>query len=266
LNTNGVYSDPSYVVNKLIDLDLDLITVSLDGLSDNHNQLRGDGTFEKTLKAIELMTKENLSVRINCVVSKLNINDIQGLVELASSLVKEINIYNLKPIGRAKSKINDCLSFLENYDLAVKIHKLRKLYPEISIRHFGEYLFSDKEKHKSEFSQLKTSLHPYGNSTLSISSDGGVWPHGFSPYQSNWLKLGEFPNDDISDIWFLSDKLETIRKWLIELENRCKRCDEHMVRCIGQNFEMEIARITGQLADNPYCISTEKLPYLADFD
>jgi MoaA/NifB/PqqE/SkfB family radical SAM enzyme len=266
LNTNGVYSDPLYVVNKLIDLDLDLITVSLDGLSVNHNQLRGDGTFKKTLKALELMTKENLSVRINCVVSKLNITDIHGLVELASSLVEEINFYNLKPIGRAKSKINYCLSFEENYNLAVELHKLRELYPEISIRHFGEYLFSIKEKHKSKLGQLKTSLHPYGNSTLSISSDGGVWPHGFSPYQSKWLRLGEFQNDNISDIWFFSEKLETIRKWLVDLENRCKRCNEYMVRCIGQNFEMEIARITGQLEENPYCISTEKLPYLADFD
>ena len=72
LNTNGVYKNPTQIVNNLAELNLEQVTISLDGMRENHEYMRGQNTFDRTLEAITLINhkKKLLRYPTTCGISK----------------------------------------------------------------------------------------------------------------------------------------------------------------------------------------------------
>jgi MoaA/NifB/PqqE/SkfB family radical SAM enzyme len=63
------------------------IAVSLDSFDDLHDKIRGvDGLFCRVMKGIELCKKNGMKVRINCVLSTLNLDKVEGMLELSKRL------------------------------------------------------------------------------------------------------------------------------------------------------------------------------------
>lgn len=83
ITTNGTLLTPQKIkqVNKFKHL-IKGIGVSLDGLEETHNEIRRvNGSFAKSIQAIELLAKE-YAVNINCVVFKENLAQIIPLIKL----------------------------------------------------------------------------------------------------------------------------------------------------------------------------------------
>ena len=58
------------------------LTISVDGLKDNHDFIRGNGNFDKVVKKINLVLKENLfDISIAFTVTSLNFYDIERFIE-----------------------------------------------------------------------------------------------------------------------------------------------------------------------------------------
>ena len=49
--------------------------ISLDGLEEEHDKLRGKGNFRRTMEAIKLLKKDSARIVINCVINSLNVNN-----------------------------------------------------------------------------------------------------------------------------------------------------------------------------------------------
>ncbi|MEK7173036.1 MAG: radical SAM protein, partial [Patescibacteria group bacterium] len=102
--TNGLLID-EVIAKKFDALKLDTITVSLDGLEKNHEQIRGVGNFRKTIDKMKIL-RENcktakLAARVT--INSLNINDYKELIGLAEDL--SLDLVRFTPIlllGRAK--------------------------------------------------------------------------------------------------------------------------------------------------------------------
>lgn len=265
LNTNAVYRDVEQTVERFRKLDLNQITVSIDGLEDAHNATRGSGSFRKTLHALGQMSADGLRLRINTVITRRNVKDVPKLVELAAQYVKEINLFYMRAIGRAVGDGDLSLSFEEHYQSALETLALRTRYPDLNIMHF-ERSFTERSILPDLGKRLGLlPAYPYGNTVLSVAADGSFWPHGYSPYQWQSLKLGGFPNDSITDIWYNSPKLDALRNWFRALMQRCEKCPVFQIKCAGINFETEIARLVGDIEENPYCISVDPVPPLVGF-
>lgn len=263
INTNGVFSNPTKTIERFSELLPEKIIVSLDGMADAHDAIRGKGTFQKTAQALRMMSIAGLHVQLNTVICQRNASDIPTMVAYASEIADGINFFSIRPVGRATNLENPILSFEENYKLAVIISNLREEYPKLDIRHFGQYLTKPDESsaHSDVGKMLKLAgPYPYGNTTLSIAADGTIWPHGFSRYQTEALRLGQLPKDSLPDIWYYSANLNKLRSWFHLLKQRCNRCPEYMTRCIGLNFETEVARIINDIEFDPHCISQEPIP------
>jgi MoaA/NifB/PqqE/SkfB family radical SAM enzyme len=260
LNTNGIYNNIEEMICLFKKINLDQITISIDGMKENHNLIRGQGTFEKSLKTIIEFSKAELPLRINTVINRNNVNDIPDIIKFASKYVKEINFFYTRPVGRAIKQNNFLLSFDEHYESAINTILLRNFYPNLNIMHFEQSFKERSVSFNNEKNYGLVASFPYGNTTFSIASDGSFWPHGYSPYQLKELKLGKFPKNHISEIWYYSKKLDMLRKWYRELMNRCEKCEEYKLHCAGINFEMEIAQIMGVIKKNPYCISNIPIP------
>jgi len=62
-----------------------LIQLSLDGSKENHEFLRGSGTFDRLINTLRILKKSDFSVAIKSTLHRKNIEDIPFLLEIASS-------------------------------------------------------------------------------------------------------------------------------------------------------------------------------------
>lgn len=101
--TNGILLSKNRLDN-LIKAGLSSITISLDGLSQNHNWLRNKECYDKVIKSVELIAqKKELVFDIVTCVNNRNFDELESLKSLLISLgVKKWRLFTISPIGRAK--------------------------------------------------------------------------------------------------------------------------------------------------------------------
>ncbi len=102
ISTNGtVLTDEAvacFAGNPLVN-----VQVSLDGATPEVNdRIRGQGTFHRIIKGIELLTGKNIPLSINTVVTSLNFMQLSQLKELAISYGARLRVSRFRPSGRAR--------------------------------------------------------------------------------------------------------------------------------------------------------------------
>ena len=86
VTTNGLLLTPLFV-DKLSHTGLHEITVSIDGLEDTHNQIRGKQTYQKSKEAIKrLLSHVEFTVSVSFTVTRINYSEIRRFVEVFSSI------------------------------------------------------------------------------------------------------------------------------------------------------------------------------------
>ena len=92
------------MIEKLLDSGIRAMTISLDGLEDSHNWLRGNKkSFKNTIESINILSKtEGLRYDVVTCANQKNINELSELYNLLLKLgLKEWRIFTIFPIGRA---------------------------------------------------------------------------------------------------------------------------------------------------------------------
>ncbi|MEW6749025.1 MAG: radical SAM protein [Candidatus Micrarchaeota archaeon] len=260
-NTNGMYRHPGMIAKELAKISPEQVTLSLDGLEANHDFIRGRGAFRRLMISARILSDAGIRLRFNTILNKKNVREVPQIIELASGLVTEINFFYFRPVGRGVDLQPLSLDFYEHFSSAMEAIGLRSRYPGLTIMHFEQSFTERSIFNFGALENIKNAL-PYGNTTVGITCDGGVWPHGYTPYQDGRFRLGNIPEERLSRIWTESEKLDSIRAWFRELIARCRRCAEYTKRCAGLNFEMEIAKLNGDIQKNNFCISQETVPSL----
>jgi len=101
--TNG-YDYNSDIHSRLLGAGMGSVTLSLDGLEQTHNWLRGsDKSFSRAVKALELITSyDRLNYDVVTCVNQKNIDELEELrIFLISHKVKAWRLFTISPIGRA---------------------------------------------------------------------------------------------------------------------------------------------------------------------
>lgn len=79
ISTNG-----SLLARRIDDVaEVDRLTISLDGPSEVHNQVRGAGAFEDAVVAVKLARSREIPVALTCVLSKHNLDSIDAVLDVA---------------------------------------------------------------------------------------------------------------------------------------------------------------------------------------
>jgi radical SAM protein with 4Fe4S-binding SPASM domain len=79
------------------------IQVSLDGATPEVNDsIRGRGTYFRIIKGIEYLSKINIPLSINTVVTSLNFRQLKQLKELAKTYNANLRVSRFRPSGRAR--------------------------------------------------------------------------------------------------------------------------------------------------------------------
>ncbi|MEN2985176.1 MAG: radical SAM protein [Thermodesulfovibrionaceae bacterium] len=129
LFTNGTLIDE----RLLSKLNVHELQISLDGMEQGHEALRGSGTFEKTLSAIKKAKDFNFDVSVATVIHKENLNEFEEL----EALIKDLNV---------REWIVDALSIKGNLDQ----NKMLWVLPEIAGKIMSKYGFTLNEHPKVE--------------------------------------------------------------------------------------------------------------------
>jgi radical SAM protein with 4Fe4S-binding SPASM domain len=232
---------------------IDYVQISLDGATpQTHDFIRGKGNFNKAIRALRLLIKNNIKTAVMFVFHKKNYHEVPQLIDLCDKLgVDRLGITEFVPTGRGKVIKNLMLSPLET----------KKLYIQIAEKQ--EKLIKNKRKLKidmrrplwvlirNKFPKIK---HMIGGGCAAGFSGLAVLPNGdVMPCRRMNLIIGNIKNQTFFEIWYSSDILWKLRerdKW-----GECSRC-EYLKRCYGCKA-LSLALYRNYLKRDPLCFKND---------
>jgi radical SAM protein with 4Fe4S-binding SPASM domain len=248
MSTSGYYSDT--VRAMLADMSFSGIAVSLEGMRENTDRMRGDGVFQAVVDAIPFLKTISDAVTIVAHVSRSNVQDSVPLMRLARELEVGVKFAALRPIGRsAKSMRNEIPTPSGFLDVVRAVCRMRREYPTMAIQTDFD-IFGVQETLARVVPPRKAAC-PAGRSRLTVSYDGSIYPCSFLATPDRAFVVGHIRDGSILEMWRTSRVLAPFRRrWK---DSPCRNCNAYGVACVGgcvaQSYLM-----TGNLhARDPIC-------------
>lgn len=244
MNSNGFLID-SDMAQKLKKAGFSKVGISIDSPKPEvHDRFRGmKGSHKKALAALAYLQEAGIETSISSVICKINIEDVDGLVEMALlAKVANINFHNFKcsGLGFTNKDVLDLSSeeWREFYIRAIQLKKsvknLRISLEDPIISLLGE---------KNEETLVKGSV--CGKLSLNIKSNGDITPCGFIP-----IVVGNMCTDNLLEIWKNSPVLDQMRNK--KPKGKCLTCDSQS-DCLGGCTARTLA-LTGDMNNpDPHC-------------
>lgn len=244
LSTNGILVDETFA--QLANRYHVNVQISLDGATrESHETIRGKGTWEKALKAIDLLNKYSVDINTNFVYHTGNIHEIEAYFDLVQAKkVKKVRLIPLMNMGRAVGNFKR-VPLDEFIDVMILLIKKR---PEL-IDLLDETTFMGLILN-AKFSQKMTACGA-GIITLTISPSGDVFPC-LNLYDSQFKICNIFDSDYLKEF-----EESLVRKNFANINiatnnEKCSICKLKYFcggKCRGETYQE-----TGDIfAPYPYC-------------
>jgi len=194
--TNGFAYD-EMMHTKLISAGMGSITVSLDGLEENHNWLRNNPkSFERAVHALELIVSEpRLNYDVVTCVHQKNIAELPELKEfLIYKNIKNWRIFTIAPIGRAAENREMLLTNEQTKQLMDFIAETRQKDPRIN-------LYFSCESYVGNYERKVRDSYFFCRAGINIGSvliDGSI---SACPNIDRCFAQGNIYKDSFLDVW-----------------------------------------------------------------
>jgi len=239
--SNGTMID-NEITNQLKKYDkLKEVQISIDGFNaDNHDKIRGKGSFVKAVKAIEILKNNNFFVSIMFTLHSFNAQYITDVMDLAKEMrVDALTIERVTPMNDEDIK-NLYIQSDELYTIYRKIYEKKKEIEKASslkIR-VSRPLWGLIDNQLGGFC-------PAGLTSLCILHDGTVLP-----CRRLEIPIGNVLTDGLFKIWYTSEVLWKLRNKKL-LGEKCKNCSI-LANCGG--CRAIAYTVNGDyMADDPQC-------------
>ncbi|MDH3868359.1 MAG: mycofactocin radical SAM maturase [Desulfuromonadales bacterium] len=215
ISTNGTLFT-SELVERLSRTSMMAIQVSLDGAKkETCEAIRGKGTYDTALNALELLAQSPIPTSINAVLTTDNADEIQDLQHLANQLGVTLRISRFRPSGRGAdnwealrptpSQLIDFSAWLsENENIRT-----------------GDSFFSLTSQERQG---LGLNLCGAAKLTCCVGPTGKVYPCAF--LQSDRFEAGDLRENSFKQIWDDSEIFESFRGLRIHSCEDCQRFDQ----------------------------------------
>lgn len=240
ISSNGLLLTDE-IIQKLASYPDLKISISLDGpVAEIHENIRGPGTYNRTIEAIRKLTDLEVFVGVNMFVHKGNVDLIGETIYLADSLgVKAFNCINLLYVGRANSR--------QSRQKLVRIPEsilYRKLFSILK----GNIHYQEMMQNSTFANQIMgiaggVKSHYCGigtNRALYVMADGNIYPCPHTAVKR--FCLGNIRNENLKDIWEKSQILKDLRLLDVDRMNtKCASCDVRYFcggSCRGENYQV----------------------------
>jgi len=262
LATNGTLVTHD-VAKKMIASGIKRVSVSIDGMNaashDSFRKVRG--AFADALKGIEVLKAAGMEFQINTTITRANLGEIQGILDLAVRLgAAAHHIFLLVPTGRGKEMADQEISsadYEETLDWFYEVGLQCPIQLKATCAPHYYRIFHQKGKGLPGLAKTAAgSLHTMtrgcmgGSSFCFISHTGQVQPCGYLE-----LDCGRIGEKTCRQIWEGSSVFQDLRD-PGRYKGKCSRCEFLKVcgGCRARAYE-----ITGDyLAEEPYCVYEPK--------
>lgn len=236
--TNGVLIDEECVARLEQYPVVTDVQVSLDGTSKRtHEAIRGKGTYEKTIEAINLLSASRFRVHIHMVVTRKNLAEAYTLPDVGRKVGADVlTVTRLVPLGRGKSMRNLMITPDETRSLYLALSEKRDesekggLNPLISrnrcdwpVLFYGSDLPYEQLAKNGGYCMI-------GNNHFAVLEDGTVLPCRRLP-----VPIGNILHQDLKEI-FDHLLLWQFRRKHTLMKGKCRSCvfNNHLWRhCSG---------------------------------
>lgn len=212
-NGYGINDENIIILKKYIDQ----FIISIDGDRISHEYLRGFGTFDDTIRMLELFKKNNIIFSIQMVVSDFNWDDIDKVVSIGVNYgASGLKFSHIGPQGRAQINKIFLTSFDRQNELLNKVEDLKKTM-QIPVSH--NFVLKDKLINKKE---------DFFVIFIHITSDGYVLPY----YGLSNLAIGNYKDGKFIDIIskaISSSNFNGFYRLLQQTYDRCKELEQKII-------------------------------------
>ena len=227
--TNGLALTPERFT-KLMNAGLRSLTISLDGLEENHNLFRGNPhSFERAVRAIHMAASvDELTFDVMTCVNKKNLSELPRIHNLLVNLgVKRWRVSNVFPKGRAK---DNPLFMLTNDEFRQVFEFIReaKKHGQINVNYDCEGFLGSYEKVVRD--------QPFfcwaGINIASVLCDGSI--SACPSLRGDYIQ-GNIYKDDLWDVWQNRYQVMRDRSWARIGE--CRDC-KYWRYCEGSSLHL----------------------------
>lgn len=187
--TNGTLLNAD-IINKLKNLcGLNFIQVSIDGLKNTHDNIRGEGNFDKAFNGLELLKKAEIQTMVAFTVHKGNVNELSSVIKyVRKKKIDRFWVDRLIPMG---SNTEDILS-TEEYKKVIRL---------LTKEHYRKSIFNRTDVHLNRALQFLEGGDCFyrcsaGDSLLTVLADGTLLPCRRLP-----LEIGNCLETDIVSLY-----------------------------------------------------------------
>ena len=231
LVTNGMLLTEE-IINKLKHTDLKTISISIDGLQETHDSLRGvKGGLNAVLHNIRLLSEASFleTIMITTVVSKKNITELDNIKELLKTLpIHSWRVCSVDPIGRASN----------DYGLLLNQEQIHYVYDYIQhCRHeFMPYSVTTSCSHYLGKYEFEVRPFPFqcnaGKTVGSILANGDIFVCSNVPRVPELIQ-GNVRTDNFVEVW--ENGFSYFRNPESRHTGKCAEC-MHYVQCQGDSL------------------------------
>jgi heme b synthase len=262
LATNGTLVTEQ-IAGDMLKSGIKRVSISIDGMNaEMHDAFRNvAGAFAGALTGIEAMKAAGMEFQISTTITKANLDQLPGIMDLAVRLgAAAHHIFLLVPTGRGKEMSEQAIS-PDEYENTLSWFYEKSLNCPIQLKatcapHYYRILKQRKGRQLTRTTGAENALHSVtrgclgGSSFCFISHTGQVQPCGYLE-----VDCGQIKEKSFRDIWNSSPVFSDLRD-LNKYKGKCGHCEFIKVcgGCRARAYE-----ITGDyLAPEPFCIYEPK--------
>lgn len=196
--TNGMLMTPE-IVEQLKDAGMKTVSVSLDGLRETHETLRGvKGGFHRAVNALKLLRQADFleHIQVTTVVSRENIGQLDDLYAFLKPLgLTSWRVAMVDPIGRARDHSELLLDKedLTTYLNFIRAHRNDPVLPVITT--CSHFLGGDDQDLGRDHFVCRT-----GKNVASILANGDIFVCPNVPRNPEWIQ-GNVKTDSLAEVW-----------------------------------------------------------------
>lgn len=218
------------------------VQMSIEGPTPELNdKIRGDGSFEKTLKTIRLLKNRGLQVSIMTTVFRSNMSKIVELIDvLEDEGVDTFALERFIPEGTGSSMASEALAPSEIRDVFTAVYEAGRHPRKMRVLMYRP-LFAILDQDDPTIGAMCS----IGTNALTVMHDGTILPCRRLP-----IPIGNIKSDSLFKIWYDNPLLWEIRNPLT-LKGKCGSCDLVPI-CRGCRA-VAYARTGDYLGEDPQC-------------
>jgi len=238
------------------DAGLQSVSVSVDGLRESHDALRGvKGSFDSAMAAMDYVREAGMPIASNTQINRLNYKEIPELFEILCE--KKIHGWQFQlttAMGRGGDEPEMLLEPWRLVEVMPMIARLKKRADEAKVRYWPGnnigYFGPHEHTIRAGFPGGYRGSCGAGRSTLGIEANGDI--KGCPSLPTKDYVGGNLRDHSLEDVWERSAPLRFTRDFkLDDLYGFCRSCyyaDECRGGC---NWTAHV--LLGKKGDNPYC-------------